>query len=413
MALTIVMSRPAEISRAIDDFEKIQRVISLWSGTWLQNYAFAKFPELQDVSYLPTEAQLKFSSPWLGKRSESLAVPVRLKIIPGIVARSSSGELGVYEGLGYFSTLASFRRLWDGLGESLDLLSPSEGSLIGSNFQVALWEQEGDQDIEEMLYGEVVEASDTEVAGGPSELILSITHAGYSTPRMRGSHKPMVSGVYLVASVTRWVDADDRWISALLGSNAPAFGDVLIPIQAYRTRSIHGQAALSEFFGVDFERYGSFAEAFRELDGFTSEIGDVRLDSVARVLENERKRTSESFQAFGLKVPAAELYRWGSPLLVVIQLYFLLHLNALTSAVAASERRSVPWIGIYNNRLSRTVTVTSAVMLPLAVVVVLQLDGWSSHWLGWLLNGTLVAASTTIGGFTAAALHKIHQESAS
>lgn len=162
-----------------------------------------------------------------------------------------------------------------------------------------------------------------------------------------------------------------------------------------------------------FERYGSFAEAFRELDGFTSEIGDVRLDSVARVLENERKRTSESFQAFGLKVPAAELYRWGSPLLVVIQLYFLLHLNALTSAVAASERRSAPWIGIYNNRLSQTVTVTSAVMLPLAVVVVLQLDGWSSHWLGWLLNGTLVAASTTIGGFTVAALHKIHQESAS
>ena len=408
LVMTILLSQPTEISRAISDLEKIQRIDSLWNSSWLMEHAFARYPELKSVSHLPRTARIKFN-----RFCNVTDLVFRLEIRPSVVDRSISGKFNVSKvGLGYNTTLANFRHMWDNLGEGLDVLLPCEGSLNGGEVEVVLWDNEGDQDIAITVDGEVEETSNLKHTGNTPVLTLVFTDSARSYGMSYGGAPPKYSSTapFLYASVTRWDKADDQWLSALLGQNAPASGEVLISISGYRSKRIHGQSALDKYYGVGFERYGPFEEAFRELDALTSDIQNVNLESLAQVLENERKRTSESFQAFGLKVPAKDLSRWGSPLVVVIQLYFLLRLRTLVSMLDASERQSAPWIGIYNDSLSQVTTVISAVMLPPAVVIVLQWDTWPSQWIGWLWNVTPVVASTALAGFTATTLYKFHRE---
>ena len=88
-------------------------------------------------------------------------------------------------------------------------------------------------------------------------------------------------------------------------------------------------------------------------------------------LREEINRTSDAFEAFGLKIPAQATTLWGAVLILGVQLYLLTHLIELTRKIdAADPGWEVAWIGIYQRGLARVLFFCSAILLPPITVFV-------------------------------------------
>ena len=134
--------------------------------------------------------------------------------------------------------------------------------------------------------------------------------------------------------------------------------------------SFDGQSALASQYGLTASagqfRY-SFADLYRSavtLAGF-----DTPLEQFAVLLQEDVVRRRGQIQVFGVSVPSLEVLRWSGPVILMIQLYLLLHLRALAARLRnGSMAVLVPWIGLYPDWLSRWVVSTSAFLLPVAVL---------------------------------------------
>src|SRR5713226_8632252 len=118
---------------------------------------------------------------------------------------------------------------------------------------------------------------------------------------------------------------------------------------------------------------GHFDYTFRELDSVTRELRDLRLDKVERILGSELARSGESIEFFGLKLPTTAI-RWGLLPVLVLQVYFWLHLRELARrAYGKSGPWGSAWIAFYEDGWARFVFVTTAFVLPPVVLILL---GW-------------------------------------
>jgi chromate transport protein ChrA len=62
---------------------------------------------------------------------------------------------------------------------------------------------------------------------------------------------------------------------------------------------------------------------------------------------------------------------WGIPIVLVAQIYFLLHLRSLRQCLGIDVRTKLaPWIGVYDDHFARAIAVASAFVLPPATVAV-------------------------------------------
>jgi hypothetical protein len=94
-------------------------------------------------------------------------------------------------------------------------------------------------------------------------------------------------------------------------------------------------------------------------------------------LQTDIDRASESFELFGVKIPLSLIAKLGLLVLIAIEAYFCLHLSRLTLLVKGpSSVPSFPWIGAYLDLISRTASLTSAALLPVAVVAWLAISTW-------------------------------------
>jgi hypothetical protein len=132
---------------------------------------------------------------------------------------------------------------------------------------------------------------------------------------------------------------------------------------------------------------GSFDMAFRELASVSRDLTNIPLSNMqARVAEMQPKGEQE-IEAFGLKIPAAEVTMWGLGLLLAVQFYFWLHLHEFNRKVdRSSPGRDVAWIGVYGSRIAFGAMLLSACILPLGALfeLVRRLPGdlprtWISH----------------------------------
>jgi len=123
-------------------------------------------------------------------------------------------------------------------------------------------------------------------------------------------------------------------------------------------------------------RQGTFAEAFPELNAITK----GRQAATYRVwddsLRDEIIRTSDAFEAFGLKIPSQATALWGSLLVLGVQLYMLTHLIELARKIEPSDPGwEVAWIGIYQRRLAKVLFVGSTVLLPPSTIFIVAYKG--------------------------------------
>jgi len=124
---------------------------------------------------------------------------------------------------------------------------------------------------------------------------------------------------------------------------------------------------------------GSFEESFHDLSKATEDQGldYLELADVRERLIVDSSKGGEVFETFGVKIPAPGVARWGTVLLLVIQLYFFLYLKQRAGRLQTNSAGwDVPWIGMDSSVWGRVIFLTTT----LTPVIVIFLLSYETHF---------------------------------
>jgi hypothetical protein len=169
------------------------------------------------------------------------------------------------------------------------------------------------------------------------------------------------------------------------------------------------QRELSTFFGKDWQP-GPYSTTYPDLSALAYGLDDADIDNVSEMLKQEIGGGSQQIEVGGFALPVSILSLGGLGLLLVLQVNYFLHLRAFRR-LSPAER--VPWsfafLGMYDDRFSRTVYAISASVLPclaaLALLGNIATRGYSPQ--GLPLSGLLFLGVLLMSGliFLTAPLH--------
>jgi hypothetical protein len=147
-------------------------------------------------------------------------------------------------------------------------------------------------------------------------------------------------------------------------------------------------------------REGTYEVAFHELNSISEDITNIALKSVPARVRDLLPAEEQTIDALGLKIPAANVTKWGLALLVAIQFYFWLHLQEFNRKVApSSPGRDVAWIGVYSSRLAFGTVLAAASIVPAFALFVLLCHRSADVPVNWSYEvGLTVKVSTGIVG---------------
>jgi hypothetical protein len=153
------------------------------------------------------------------------------------------------------------------------------------------------------------------------------------------------------------------------------------------------------YFGP--QRKGNFPTAFPELNDYAQDIGLLDINQAVHDIESLPLSNEQNLSVLGLSIALSQVSTWGALVLLVVQVYFLIHLRELVARIELSaEGWNVAWIGIYDTKLSATVAFMSACLLPVAAACVLAVQTYLARE-KWLLSISLLVV---IANFWIAAL---------
>lgn len=152
-----------------------------------------------------------------------------------------------------------------------------------------------------------------------------------------------------------------------------------------------------------------FEEIFPELNQLSTDFDTLSLDKLETILRKERDRRRDSFTAFGIKIPNEAISIWGPLTIVIIQLYFALHLSSFLNGRNAPEMSViVPWIGLYNEPISFIVTFLSSSIFPVIVILYLGVRFWSGDFWAVVAFAIPFFLSINIGVITSRVFSNYH-----
>lgn len=145
------------------------------------------------------------------------------------------------------------------------------------------------------------------------------------------------------------------------------WGEVQLPVLV-ESVPLNTLSAFIGHYGLTRVR-GSFAVNFPELVALTVDETAYGLDTLQALLISRSERAQDDIELFGLVIPSVLIARWGGLIILIVQLYFFLHLRALRDQIGQGRDAPLaPWIGIYPDRISKTAAALSACALPPAVL---------------------------------------------
>jgi hypothetical protein len=177
-----------------------------------------------------------------------------------------------------------------------------------------------------------------------------------------------------------------------------------------QSSQIPGYQIFSEIYETDWPPV-PLATLFPELSGTAQPVVDLNFPNIRAILETQAADSQEKISLFGATIPASAAAVWGSPVLIIVQAYFLLTLGALRRLLASGEVTRVPWIGLYGDGLSKTLTVLSAFCFPTFVVVLLAWQSTQLTLTSVLFTAAAVAASGALGWCGILSMHSIWRRS--
>lgn len=133
-----------------------------------------------------------------------------------------------------------------------------------------------------------------------------------------------------------------------------------------------------------------------------TEIRGMDIPQALKYVEEKRKEFLEkqNVSLFGVKVSATTATVLGPLATLVVHLGLLSYLlNALRLVSEPDASAAFPWIGVFPDRLSKTLSIISVVVFPSAVNFALLRRVWSPQFFSWWVGVTLTAVATIVASF--------------
>lgn len=159
-----------------------------------------------------------------------------------------------------------------------------------------------------------------------------------------------------------------------------------------------------------------FSDAFADLAYVGRGLQSLTLHDLRAYVERMTEESGTDVEIFGATLPVDVLVEWGIPALVIMQLYFWLHLSKFAASdLPPREVQSFPWIACYPQRLARGVTIGSIVLAPVAAVTLLSFGSEHGSRSVWLRSALILAAvaSAVVAAVTVKALLGLSRKPAS
>ena len=141
-----------------------------------------------------------------------------------------------------------------------------------------------------------------------------------------------------------------------------------------------GRQELRSYIGKEYTR--AFPELF-SLEGTNGWTVKDSVDEIRTQLERQRIQLDEDMSILGVPLKGNILLTGGPVLLIVLQLYFLVHYRQLLNWIR--ERKGnlppVPWIGVYHDFLARLIMILTLFLMPPSAILLLWSYVGSSFFL--------------------------------
>ncbi len=109
----------------------------------------------------------------------------------------------------------------------------------------------------------------------------------------------------------------------------------------------------------------SFELAFPALAAITRGFEDVDLERLPLYVQDKGERSAEVFSFYGTSISVEHIATWGLIIVLFEQIYFALHLHGVHRNAAKIRETGIPWLGIYDDLISRSVTLITVFALPI------------------------------------------------
>jgi len=318
-----------------------------------------KLPEIPRLLSQPL--QLAFEAPNWIVDNQSVWASRRSLVFDGGLFKRESGPRSIRD----------FAQLWNALGEQLTIYIPVKLS----QFLYTVYSPNRDfRNVETRewrwsLTGAGVKVVPVPLPGALPGAVIStavwLSLQKLDDKELAQIHPPDVSGPVEFGYVARMgsplgggkalFDAPTRIVIPVADGVRPPFA------------ALDGQQLLAQSAGWPSWRHGNFQESFPELAAITNVYANVDLETAEKILAGEVERRKERLEVWGVRVPSEDATRWGSVIVVAIQLYFWLHLMAFVKRLGNTQT-GVAWIGLYDGWWAGLVFLASAYALPVFVV---------------------------------------------
>lgn len=381
---TALLSRENEVARALAQLSGLNNVLRKWDERWLAQYAHQEVlsGRLANSVALPqawTLSQTRVTGPIVLKRPD---VDYTLWPLPaelGTLVRNPGGHVERSNPPQFPrpQTLAQFKRLWNALDTTLTLRRFRR--LADSAYLYS------DQDASTVIH----EIGYFRVPVTPGE-VRSPACEMPSRPHFDpdASRTPFGDYPYLVVGFCYIESSGYSWYA-------------WSPVVALDSTVFNGLEAFSKQHEISKQykiapALGHFERSFPELSKVTADYDDLTFDRLFDVLSAEVARSGERVELFGTKLPGGYIAVWGLPVLCMMQLYMVLHLQALRVSVRRrSNSNFIAWIGIYPSITAQVTMAVSLFLLPVLTAGVLRHSqgGWFSPAPEMIFSDALVIAS--------------------
>jgi hypothetical protein len=175
---------------------------------------------------------------------------------------------------------------------------------------------------------------------------------------------------------------------------------IFFPCKFSNKKPVQLQTLILQDLKVNAQKTGQFQDSFPELDKATKGRQSLSVTDLAKQLEDDlfqaRQRNEgkgeqgERFEAFGLKIQPRILTSAGGVLILLMQLYLMLHIYILSQHISTLHTKPVDaaWIGLYASTLAKISTFVTICLFPLVAIGVL---GWRHELPPWSFWRVLMA----------------------
>lgn len=368
------LDAPSEAARADAQLREIIGAMRNWEPSFLTDRAQEAAHAVLGV---PEQFILRFEA-----RPEGFGAPTFFTSIEGPYGQAEADVLRVSD-IDPPTSLAGFADLWDGLNDCCRLAVPVR---FADRVAVSRIPLVGEVEAQPLRWFAVDISSGA--PGVHRRLALRTRPAADDVIEIGGGVLP---GAWVLRGSV--ADRASRW-------------PVSLPVTT-RVVAFDAQQALQDQLRTSWLG-GAFDFSFRELSRVTEGYRNVDLNILGIIVESEARRAGQQIETFGLKLPAAVVGVWGLPILLAVQLYFLVNLVVFAQHAFAEPEPAnvppVPWIALYPGLLPRLLMLSSAVILPLSVHVAVTAmhvgrvgePGLGLAWIAAVATAGVLAALATL-----------------